>query len=603
MIIYPTSENRTVSGFQPAFTWCLLLFSLVGFLAIHIPSKITYQKERQVRVEAIRQALTQQLELGQISEAIFIRAQEDVNLIGDPSYRNNFPKPVHDRFQHLQDLPRPLETWLQRDLPTQLIYAVMPHHWVLLLLVFVCLPPLGFIFEHLYDRLIYAGLFLFIAPAWVVLAERFDSPFLPSPLLSWSMTMAVLIAVFYTVAPRNLVTLTFRTWFFRNIEARITVPTILFPAIYFLGLSAVNLRLSEYQNYFSAEQLASAAIVGGLLGLIIMVLPNRDQVLDNNPKTQINQQLARAELFFDEQQREKAVETLRELLELDPELHQVQRIADIAWEHHQTDLAERAFKIVLRKTLSLDDFDRTFQTVETMVFHNLSVPDSVLLKTMEKGIKKGRIDQVRKLIPYAEDKPSMDPKAILSLQERLVTVLFDQYQPDRETLYEMKLWFEANFPQSGACAKIDHFLNQHSTEAGLTDNYTPAPQVHRHLKISLIAVTSNHLRIQTPDKVEKTVPWTAILGCFGSRSEEGPEFFGAILVQFKRKIFSCNFTNRDILVRNEQGELLGFPSTWELLRKCGVSHLPFLHLEEFETVPNETAFRLAAEEFANQYLN
>ena len=602
MIIYPTSENRTVLGFQPIMTWFLLLLSLVGFLVFHIPSKIAYQKEHDQRVESIRQALTQQQELGHISEAIYIRAQEDVSLIGDPNYRDNFPEPVHNQFKHLEDLPRPLETWLNRDLPTQMIYTVMPHHWVLILLAFLCLPPLGFIFEHLYDRLIYAGLVLLIAPVWAVLAQRTSSPFLPSPLLSWSMTMAVLIATFYTVAPRNLVTLTFRTWFFRNIEARITLPAILFPAVYFLGLSAVNLRLSEYQGYFSAEQLATAALLGGVLGLIIMVLPNRDQVFENNPKTQINQQLARAELYFDEQQRDKAIETLRDLLDLDPDLQQAQRIADIAWEHHQTELAERAFKIVLRKTLSLEDFDRTYRTVETMLFHNLAVPDSVLMRTLEAGIKKSRIDQVRKLMPYTQDKPNIKEKDILSIHERLVTAIFDQQNPNRETLYELKLWFETHHPQSGALAKIEHFLNQHSTEAGLSENYTPAPQIHRHLKVILAGITRNNLRIQTPDKVEKTVPWTAILGCFGSRAEKGPDFYGSVLVQFKRKIFSCNFTNRDILVRDEQDKLLSFPAAWQLMRKCGVAHLPFLHLEEFETVIDESAFHLATEEYARQFL-
>lgn len=602
MIVYPSSENRTVLKFQPWATWVLLLLSLAAFLVFFLPAKWDYDRRAKQHQEQIRTELTKQHEAGNLSQVFLIRAQEDLAIIGDPAHRDIFPSSVHQLFEASDEIPQPLETWIGQGSPHHFIYASLPHHWLVLILACICLPPLGFIFEHLYDRLILAGLVILIAPLWIVLAPHMGSAFWPHLTMSWSMTIATLIAAFYVNAPRSVVTMTFRTWLLGNLEARIKIPTLMFAALYFLGLTLVNMRFEGFQAYSSGEQLATAALLGGLLGLGVQLLPNRDQQLDANPEAQINQQLARAEVYFDEQQKEKAVLTLKELLDLNPNLAQARRIADLAWEHHQTELAERAYKNVLRQTLRKNDLSLTFSIVETMVFHNLTIPDSVFLKTAELGAKDGRIDQVRKLIPYMDDRIGIQPSDILSIQERLVTTVFDQVTPDRETLYELKLWFESHAPQSGALAKIDHFLNQFSREAGLSGNYGQAPTIHKHLKISLLGINSNQLKIQTGDRTEKTVPWTAVTGCFGCQLNQGPDSIGTIFIKFKRKIFSCFFSNRDVLVKDQQGMLLSFPQAWRLLEEHCAQSLPFVAYDQFESTPNSRSFEQDAEAYIKNKL-
>lgn len=597
MILYPTSENRTVLTFQSLFTWGLMVLSLIGYLAIYLPAKWRHTHLVQQNRETVRQELSKQHANGAIAEVFYIRAHEDLSVIGDPAYRENFPPSVSQAYDRLTQIPAPIETWLQRDNSFQIIYALIPHHWVLLLLGFICLPALGFIFEHLYDRLIYAGLFCLLAPLWVVLGPHLKSNFWPSPIFSWAMTMATLLAVFYVTAPRSIVTLSLRTWLFKNLESKIEVPTLMFPAIFFLGLTLVNMYIPLFKDYFQPEQLATAALTGGFVGLIVQFLPNRDQLFDANPEVRINQQLARAEVYFNEQQKDQAMGILKELLEMSPNLKQTRRIADLAWEHHQTELAERAFKSVLRQTLDQQHLSQAFQIAEIMIFHNITVPDSVMLKIFDYGLKEGKVDQIRKMLPYLQDRPNVSIEDVAKVQERLVTAIFEKELPDRETLYNIKLWFESHWPQSGAVAKIDHFLSQHSSEAGLVSNYAPTMNVHKHLQVSLLSITSNHVQIQTPDQTKKTIPWTAVLACFGSRVKDGPDMLGTIFVQFKRKIFACCFSNRDVMVEDSQQSLLSFPKAWGELKRHSGQQIRFLDMPLFGEVENEQAFQVAAENY------
>lgn len=601
MIVYPTSENRTLLRFPPWLTYGLLALSTAGFLGIYLPAKGQHSQSQLESQEAIRQELYKQHEAGTISEAFFIRAHEDLSVIGNPEFSANYTDSVRDLYKASTTIPHPIETWYLRDTTQHFIYALIPHHWSLLLLAFLCLPALGYIFEHLYDRLVYAGLISLIAPCWVVLSPHIKSSFWPNPIFSWSMTMATVLAAMYVTAPRAIVTLTFRTWFLKGFEARIHLPTLIFPALFYCGVTLINMQFPEFQRHFSAEQLASAALLGGIIGLFVLVLPSRNQQFDGNPETQINQQLARAEVYFTNQQKEKAISLLQELLDLGPTLQQTRRIANLAWEHHQTELADRAFKSALRKTLQNDDHSLAFQIVETMVFHNLQVPDSVLLKTAEFGIKNGKVETVRKMIPYIQDQPGLNIKDISQLQERLVTALFDRPDPNRTELYEIKQWFEANDPQSGALAKIDHFLSQFSSEAGLLSNYAPKSNVHKHLPVTLTTITSNQILFRTGSDSEKTVPWTAVLGGFGCLLDQDSGFMGALFIQFKRKLFACTFTHRDILIKDDTGKLISFANAWRELEKLK-GPLPFTSLEDFETIRDAARFPEAAERFVKDFL-
>ena len=580
MVIYPTGENLTKGTSQPWGAVILILLSLAGYFALVLPRESRFSELQEEQLHVLHTALEDQLGQGELKQGIYFQAIKNPHLVADPEYANSFDDAVHRAYADYSSAVQPLTLIAKSDAGKRLILALMPHHWALLILGVLCLFFTNYLLEHLFDKLWVMSLTVVVAMSWFVFPFFIPAGFAPSLEFAWAYTMATLMMISCVLGPKVQLEVTFKTWFFRFVELRTKVPIWLFSLTFVLAVYVVTGYVSGYANLFDEKSLILIGVEALLLALVFSFLPTREILEDRDPEVHTNRELARVEMFLDEERRDEAMAILRELVQNPTNEEQVRRIADIAFTHDNNEIATLAFSYLLREANKKQDHNGSRNVLEDMLRHDLDVPGHLLTRTMEMAVNKGELTAARRLVPYVLDHPEIMEDQAMDLVGTMIDKIMLQQRPDRAYLYDLLGTLKAKSPNHPILEKLSLFLDKTAKSLEDESHVIFHDKVHSHIDVVLRQVDNDHIHMTLSNGKEQKVPWTAFLAIYGCHllgTERG--FRGCLILRFKRKVFACHFRASD-LDQFEGAE--GFEEVWRRIMKFAPEDIPRVKLSEFE---------------------
>ncbi len=581
MIVFPSSESKTESKSLPWASLILAALTFICYFLVSRPSQNDYEVRRLELEQALQRELEDQYRQGYLPESFWIKSQEDYKIVKQPENQAIFPPEVHKAYQNLLDLPLPLEGLAKKDPVRRILLVFIPHHGSLLLLGVACLLILGFLFEHIYDRQVLLAFFFLASALWLILENLLPAWLWPSPLFTWSNTIAVISLVMWLSAPKAYITLTFRTWFGKYTEFKPRLPSVLFPLIYLIGLLLINLLVSEYKSQFYPRSMVAILFMATLfVFLTLLIKPKETRAPD--PVAEVHEGISLAETYFAEERHKEGMDLLGKLLFQSPTKEQVRHIAETAWQNHDNALTEQAYKILLREALNDKEPVSILKIIEEMLYKNLPIPGNTLLAAVQTGIKRAMIADVRSLLPFLRQHKEIPPEMVLDIYGQVVDRLSQGAHPNKDYILECQEYLEEAFPDSDPLNRIRLFFAKEGGLSSELPGHTPSHEIYKHVGIDLLGVTRNNLMLKVGGN-EKKVPWTAVKGLFGCHIADGETGYRAcIFLKFKRKIYACNFSKERIMIKDRMGHILPFEGAWELLVTHLPEDLPSLSMEFFE---------------------
>ena len=600
MLVFPSGESKTKATSPPWAGIILAVASLAGYFLLVMPQIDQYERERERTNAAFKDALRQQFEAGHLNEQFWVSSQEDPNMVGDPENFTIFSEAVRRAYHKSRNVPLPLDSMQNGPALQKLALILAPNHWALLVVGIVCLWLTSFLFEHQYDRQFLLATFLLSGCLWIVLDGVVSATYWPPPLFAWSNSIAVLVILGWLTAPRATITLTVKPWPGSNTAFYPLIPAALVPFLYLSALIAVNGYFSPYQSYFSFLNLIPIPMEAALFGLLLMMVSSRQYDEDEDPESLINQQISGTEMLFNEEQFEEGAAVLQNILNAGPTVSQVEKIIHLAWRQDLTGIAHSGYHILLKKAIGSQNYYRILEVIEEMLYRGISVQGPSVIKIFQMSIRRGQIQDARKLLPFIKDHQEVDSETVLQMHEQLLTLLLKQKDPDKRYLLELKEWLEHHHPHSPITGELQAFFQQESQEPQDRDELSRKIAIHRRVPIRITEVNTNRIVVEIKSKVRQ-IPWTAMLGihgCYVATDNRG--FRGCAILKFQRKVFACHFSSGEIGIPDPKGKPLSFEGLWALFKIYIPEDLPFREMKEFDTLRSEEAYVDMLQDFINE---
>jgi len=601
ILFYPSSESKTDHQSPPWATVALIVISLACWALILVPREQRYLEQRTQALSEVNKALTYQRQTGELDENLYIRSQRDPDVIDAWSNRVVFSEEVKEAYRRYQRIPLVLQA-MERGPLQRMLLAFTPHHFSLALLGAFCLWLTGFLAEHRYGRRLPLGLFLLSAFSWIMIPVYFPGAvWAPSPIFAWANAAFAFLLTFWLTAPQAVVVMTFKIWLGRFHEFHLSVPLILLPLAFGAGLVALNLYFSDYSAYFAPLSLAGPAAEAVLFALGLALIAARRGPAPT-AKELINQRIARAESLFNEQQSDEALEILRETLEQPISVEQARRVADLAWSHHATSVAEQGYRMVLKHAMQSHSVLDVIPLIEEMSFRGIIVPPRLLQSFAAMGVKQNYLVETRRLWAVMREHPEMESGELLRFCELLVDKEIQKKHPDRAFLLDTEAWLDQRFP---AGASLLDKLRDHLRRGAERAEQSPYEKhkIHRVIDAELLNIGVSKIRLQPRDAPPQNVPWTAALGFFGCHvaAPESRGYRGCILIRFKRRVYACQFDAARVKMTDDIGAPLSFESVWTLLKEHAPEDLPFHELDAFEQIEDPEQFSEKLQAFVDEH--
>ena len=597
MLIYPSSESKTNHTSPPWVAMILVLISVGAFLGVHGPAARQAKLMNEEAAAILSAVLDNDVANRKLGEKTRFKVKQDPSLVGRSEMRDTFSAEARAAYQNWINTPKPMEIIARSGPIRKLLLTLTPHGIAVLIVGCLCLLLQGFLFEHLYDRLLPAAIFATSAALWLILDQKVPDPYWPSPLFAWANTVAVMTLFMWLAAPRAKVYLTIKVWLFRVFEIQPALPNLLFPTAFLGTYLGVLFYASPYGE--QANPIALIAVGGQALLFypVLMAMTRRDDAEEAIGET--NQMIARAESLFDEDKSKDAFLLLRKMMESDLDEEQLRRVADLAWRNHDNEIAKQGYRTLLKLALTGQEVHKLMAIIEDMNYKELDTPGAALTTAINLGLKKNMMQDVRKLLSYFRDHPEIEAEARLDFHARLVEKLVTGANPDKQYLAEVLEWLRRHHPDADATQRAELFFSQ--SRDSVKSSPMIGQKIHKHVEAVLIEVNSKTVRMRVDNRSEQEIPWSAVVAFFGAHmTGEKRGFRGSVMLKFKRKIFSCTFDRNNIEIKDPIGQTMTFEAAWGLLEKNAPEDAPFLPMSKFEDMPDEKAFEEACLTFINK---
>lgn len=603
MLVYPTRESKTHLTFLPPVSLAIVAISLVLYLAVFQPKHHAYETQRIELKKRLLDAVAEEVDAKKIDYAVIEKVRQNPDILTHPDYAH-LSFVVKNAYRALKDWEPPLIALKQSQSWDHYLLALMPHSIWFLLLTLVFLPTIGFVFEHLYQSIIFGVIFICSGVALSLLSSFFPEEYWPDPIFMFSYSVATLILLGWIVAPNAIITFDLKAWFFKSFQHKIVLPSSVIPLLFFPGFIADGFYGSAYSQFFQPQAMVAIPILAVLFALMLIPLPTREGMLEKDPHTVVNTKLTQVELLLEQEKLDGARQILEELVNDPLDMEQIMRIADLAWQTNQRDICERCYLKALRIVLPARSFQKMLPIVETMTFRHLSVPASALCSTIELGLREKHFQEIKNLLPYLQDHPDVTRQDRDRIFEKVVDFNLSNRQPDDETLLQLRQWLGEDEESTPLREKIEAFFQNRADQETPVVGVSFAYQVNRHVDIELLDVATDHVRLQVKETQPQNVPWTAVLAIYGSHlTSQQRGYRGCIFIRFKRKIFGCHFSNADVLMTEREGVRVSFESAWRQLQEQTPEDIPFRAFEDFEDFDTVDEHLARAQEFLTTSLS
>ncbi len=578
----------------------IVLLSVIGYFFVVKPLEADYNADMVRAKQAFTQEVNRQYDSGKgtLEGSFWTKALEDASVVGEARNRTIYSEEVRRAYRQIGELILPLERLSSKG-REKILLLVTPQHLLILILGCLSMWLMGYLFEHLYDRLIAIGIFVLSGWVWLVLEQFVPAPWWPTPAFYWSYTLAVYLWVAWLAAPGAGLELFIRGWLGTSFKIPVQIPSLAIPMVYSAGILLTG-YFGAYKHSFSLFSLLVIPIEVGVFVLLLLFFARKEGNNEDDTVSLVNQQIAAAEIFFGEERSDEGAHLLHVLFEGDLNIQQVQKIANLAWNQDQTELIELSYKHLFRKAIASQEFLRIMSVIEEMVVRRVKVPGRSLLQVVTNCLRREEFDGARKLLPHLRDNEDVDAQEVLALHHQYVEKLVGKRVPDQEILRDIREWLLNKHPHSEAMEVVDAFFGKQAEANRGFDTITRAVAIHRLVEVELHEIDTSEIVIQIPGSRLQHVPWTAVLGIFGCHmSGEKRGFRGCIGVKFKRKSFACYFSSTKILIKDRFAKSTSFEETWNLLGKHVPEDLPFTEMKAFEQIPSEEVYQEKLESFLN----
>lgn len=597
MIFYPSSESKTDFTLIPWGSIIISILSIAGFVGVLQPETQKFHKQQEAKELIIKNSVESAFQVGRLKHEFWSEFQGDFHMLGREANNNIFPPAIIRAYQDYTNSPLPL-TSIAQDKSMKLLLSIIPHDLYALILGILAILFTGYLFEHLYHHIMILVFYVLSAIFWIFVPPLLTLPQWPPIEMTWSVTIGTLCFLTALRTPTTVITITIKTWFGKFFNFEPNLPVLLLATGYLVLISLEVIFLSEFTNNFSPLSMAMIPVTAFAFALLLFVLPHRPQ--DTDEELEINQMLARAESYFSNDRHDDAIETLRFCYTQNPTNEQIKRIADIAWKHHDSQLARQGYINLLKAAYDNTDFRKTIALIDEMVSKNLELPLSPLQTAIQIGLQKQMLDEVQRLLPYFVSHQDATETTILALYDQYVDRLITRPNPDKNKIWEILQWLQQHFPESDTTAKVDLYFQGLRTKKHEAVS-APVQKIHKYMEIGLINVTDKELLLKIGADKEQNIPWTAFLGLSVYHFPGVHQGYkGCLFIKFRRKIFACSFSPKDILMKDVLGQQLTMEKLWEIFEQHIPEGAPFIYLDQCEDLSSPDQFEAAANEFVNK---
>lgn len=577
MLVYPSSESYTDHKFWPLASLILSIAACCVYIFAVFPEMEAYSKVRSQKRSVIVEHLTEAYAEGRLPRGIYLDLQRNVYLLDLPENQRLVDFETQEAFRNYESVPLPLRKWYLEGRLKRLLPIIAPTELFPLLWGVCFLFLAGYVFEHIFDRVVWVGLFSIIGVFWVIAAPYIRLEIFPSPILAWANTTAALVFVAWISAPKEKMTFTIHVWFFKLHNWTLDVPLFILPFLCLAGFGVFYYQFSTYSAGFSPVSLISPAIVGLLGAIPLFWVRTRDDLVDNSPEAVANRSFVQVEILFSEEKPDEAIALLRKILAESPSNYQTRRVAEYAFQHHHSQLTQEAYHRMLREAVREDDFDQIYRLVEEMLNLNLDVPPGMLTKTMEICFKRDQLRLVRELLPHIWNGDGLKEQTIEEITDTYTRMLLKRKDVDRGHLFDLRQWYENNHRHSDTLTAIDVYLEKHRDYGGGGAPIIKRDTIHRFVDVEILDISRDKVVLRPEGSEQQSVPWSAFMGACGCYISGGDGYRGCLMIRFKKKVFGCDVKHGSI-----SGERFRtFEEIWEQLAEHMPPDLPFMPYEAF----------------------
>lgn len=600
MILYPSGESKTQYRTPAWAALIIIIASTLAYLFVYLPAEKAQRLEKQTAMRQFYDILEKDRGEG-LRDSYYEQVQQNPQIVLKAEFDSIFSNRLQSAYQRYQSVTMPLVT-LERSIGfKRLFLAMIPHHFGLMLLGFFCLFTLAHLFEHLYDRPLLVLLFVLVSLCWFFIGNLIPETYQPSPIFAWSYTMAVLMISMWLVSPKASIYLTFRTWFIKVIDIKFELPSLLFVVLYCIALVAVQLLANPYADYFNPLAMSAIPILSLLLLIPLSFMPTKKAADVDMEEFSLNQQIAVAENLMTQERQKEAMELLRDLLDRQPHVEQIERIADLAWRNHDNALAKQGYMAVFREAFNSRDFHKVLNVMEILMQRDIPIPANALTSIIRMAIQNNQLKTVRRLMPLMFENKAISQPTKEEVMEGYVKRLTQQADPDRIHINELQDTLSKKLPDSRAHTFLNAYIHRSIESSMPAETFGFAGKIHKYVRIKLLEINDERLEIQVGEGKRQHAPWTAIMGifcCYQTGEDRG--YHGCVLLRFQRKVFACSFNVATIAVTDAGGRTLTFEETWQLLKENVPEGLPLSELNGAVEVENEDAFKEALTTFMKE---
>ena len=595
MVIFPSSESQTDSVQPPWAALVLSLLASLGYIFLMLPQKREYQAQKNLAKLKVDQSLERHYLQGLLPQSFYRDAQDSIGAIGRPENKEIYSAETWLAYQEYINLPRPHQRLQNKGPLWRLLALFIPNEWPVLLMGILGLITLGFLFEHVFDRQLLPALFVISAFGWLPNWPLLPDDYQPNLIFAWGTTVSALLLAMWLCFPKSNISLTIHIWLIKIFTFKPTIPSGFIAVIFVSGMLIHNQFFSADADYFNAKSVLPATGEGLIFALLLSLIARRKREHED-PEQVINRRIATAESLFDQERPEEAFRILKDLLNAEPDLRQVRHIAEVAWRHHDNEIARQSYHLVLKEVTKANDHRQLIELIEEMVYRDIPVAAHILHGGVTKGFKHGMLAESVKLLPFLEAHPEIPMDQVVPYYERLGVNLINQHNPDRQMLFLCQSWLEEHSPEAKVLEEIRDYL--HSTSVSQMAPMEADRRISRRVDIELLDIHNGAIKLRVTGGKEQVVPWTAIEGIFGCHVASGARgYYGCIFLKFKRKIYACNFNRQSIMMKDRYGQSLAFESTWSRLEQYVPEDIPFIKLEDFPELLDTEDIAAQAEAF------
>lgn len=596
IILYPSAESETGHLHWPWLTMLFCLFAAIGAFQFKM-DQLGYHTLTYGYKDQIQQVLENASRDGRISMDEMLRAQANLDVLGEPNAGEIYPAGAIENYVYWQEALRPHQQLAEAPMPEKLwLFLAWPGllWWLVAALLLV---PLGFLTEHLFSILFTIPLLALCAIAALLGPDSaLQNLWLPQHqawlalLLSWAW-----LPVF--VAPWSRIELTLKFWFARNSLFDFEVPIALFA----LALSIwVLASPAAQQELYTLEplKLAGPIVFAVLLSLPLRILPRKTRAPKVGKLKGDDAKRGEVERLFAEEQPVEAERLLRELSRSASTPKDHAWLANTAWRHDLSEMAGHHYRQYLNQIYSDGEVERAVPIVEEMMQRNIMAPPSVLLEVFDYALARHRLKLAGKVLDHYRAHDKVSPGEALAATEQYGETLLMGDKPDKPSMVALKDWLEAHEPGHPLIDNVIKRLQSMAGDISLGGNYGKQ-RIHKHVEVDIHSITPNHVEVRIKGRQDRQrIPWTAVSALYGYCVVSHTQgLYGCLVINFRNKLFACHFGRRNVFMTNDAGKPMSFEGAWDRLYKETPEDLPRMEIEGFQQFIRPEDSETAVEQF------